>query len=213
MRGRVTTMELKVRMIMTNGSYAESTSGEPSSGFTRLRDATPEEFLNIERLNGPYLKELPSRIIAALAALDVTGMGFTIGRQQHSLQSASRAHRDGCDIAYVVACLVHDIGDELAPYNHGAFAADVLAPYVSEQTAFVIRVHPIVQQQFYAPNMRASANAADHLKDHRWYSQAVSFCENYDENCFDTQYNNMTLEEFTPMVHEVFGRDPWSLRG
>jgi len=185
---------------------------DQASVWTRLRDATPEDFRTIELLNGPYLADLPSRIIAAVDALDVTGMGFTIGRRQHSLQSATRALRDGREMEYVVACLVHDVGDELAPYNHGAFAADILAPYVSEQTSFVIRVHPIVQQQLYAPNMRAVATAADHLKDHHWYKDALRFCEEYDENSFDPTYVNLELEEFVPLVHEVFGRKAWSHR-
>ena len=33
----------------------------------------------------------------------------------------------------VVAALLHDIGDELAPLNHSEYAAAVIKPYVSKK--------------------------------------------------------------------------------
>jgi predicted HD phosphohydrolase len=38
-----------------------------------------------------------------------------VDRLTHSLQTASRAWRDGRDEEYVVCALLHDIGDTLAP--------------------------------------------------------------------------------------------------
>jgi len=43
----------------------------------------------------------------------------------------------------IVAALLHDIGDELAPNNHAEFAAAVLRPYVSEKTAWIVEKHGI----------------------------------------------------------------------
>jgi len=40
--------------------------------------------------------------------------GFPIDRLTHSLQTATRAHRDGRGESYVVMALLHDIGDTLA---------------------------------------------------------------------------------------------------
>ena len=35
----------------------------------------------------------------------------------------------------IVAALLHDIGDELAPLNHSEYAAAVLKPYVSKKNS------------------------------------------------------------------------------
>ena len=45
---------------------------------------------------------------------------------EHSLQSATRAHRDGADEELVVVALLHDIGEVLCPGNHGEVAAGLL---------------------------------------------------------------------------------------
>ena len=59
--------------------------------------------------------------------------GYQITRLEHSLQAATRARLAGADVNWVVAALLHDIGDELAPYNHSALAASVMQPYVPEE--------------------------------------------------------------------------------
>ena len=41
----------------------------------------------------------------------------------------------------IVATLLHDIGDELAPLNHSEYAAAILKPYVSEKTHWIIQKH------------------------------------------------------------------------
>ena len=50
-------------------------------------------------------------------------MVYQITRLEHSLQTATRAAKDGADEQMIVAALFHDIGDGLATYNHSQFAA------------------------------------------------------------------------------------------
>jgi hypothetical protein len=38
----------------------------------------------------------------------------------------------------------------------------------------------------------------------------VEFCEKYDQNCFDTQFEHRPLEFFLPMVEQIFAREPWT---
>ena len=59
--------------------------------------------------------------------------GYQISRLEHSLQSATRAYRNGESDEMIVAALIHDIGDELAPLNHSEYAAAILKPYVSKK--------------------------------------------------------------------------------
>jgi predicted HD phosphohydrolase len=43
---------------------------------------------------------------------------------------------------------------------------------------------------------------------HPWFDATVEFCERYDENCFDPDYDWLPLEHFAPAVEEVFCRAP-----
>ena len=40
-----------------------------------------------------------------------------------------------------------------------------------------------------------------------WYEDAVRFCEEYDQNCFDPEYESEPLSFFEPMVRRVFSEE------
>jgi predicted HD phosphohydrolase len=63
---------------------------------------------------------------------------------------------------------------------------------------------------YYAPHMGGEKNARDRYRDHPWFDDTVEFCEKYDENCFDPGYDSLTLDDFAPLVREVFSREPFS---
>ena len=147
---------------------------------------------------------LPKRLLAMLRALDVQVPAFPVTRFEHSLQSASRAQRDGRDEEYVVAALLHDIGDELAPYSHGEICSAIFHPYVSERICWIIEKHPIFQLFYYAHLVGEDRNARYQFRNHPWYRDAVEFCAKYDQNCFDAGYESLPLEVFVPMVDRVF---------
>ena len=96
--------------------------------FTRMAVGTKADYELLGRLEESYIAGLPERILAALRKLDSGSSGYRVSRLEHSLQSASRAQRNGEDQELVVAALLHDIGDELAPCSHGEFAAAILRP-------------------------------------------------------------------------------------
>src|SRR4051794_17666454 len=64
-----------------------------------------------------------------------------VTRLEHSLQSATRAHRAGKDSEYIAAALLHDIGDALAPISHGELVGAVLRPFVSERVCWIVQKH------------------------------------------------------------------------
>lgn len=176
--------------------------------FTRMRDGTAEEYAFLETLEEAYAKALPQRIETQLQQLEHSLIGYQVSRLEHSLQSASRAHRDGRSVDYVVAALVHDIGDELAPYSHSELAAAVIRPFVSEKLYWIIKTHGIFQMYYYGEQTGLDKHARDCFRDHEWFDDAVEFCEKYDENCFDPDYDSEPLSFFRPMLHEVFTREP-----
>src|SRR5699024_6229368 len=99
-----------------------------------------------------------------------------------------RAYRNGEDEEYIVGALLHDIGDELAPYTHGEMVAAIFKPFVSEKICWIIKYHPVFQMYYMAHHSETDKNARDHFKDHPYYDDCVYFCEYYDQNCFDPDY-------------------------
>jgi len=176
--------------------------------FTRMQDGTTADYELLETLEEEFVKALPSRIEATLKNLENSFGGYKITRLEHSLQSATRAHRDGQSVDYVVAALVHDIGDELAPHSHSEMAASILRPYVSEKLYWIVKTHGVFQMYYYGDQCGMDKNTRDRFRDNPWFDEAVEFCEKYDENCFDPAYQSEPLEFFRPMLEEVFTRVP-----
>jgi predicted HD phosphohydrolase len=158
-------------------------------------------------------RELPDRVLRAVLALKDFQGPLKITRFEHSLQSATRAYHDGKDEEYVVAALVHDIGDALAPYSHGEYVAAILKPYVSERVCWIVSRHGLFQSYYYAHHCGEDRNARDVYRDHPYYDDCVEFCAEYDQNCFDPDYDSLTLEFFEPMVRRVFGEARYAADG
>jgi predicted HD phosphohydrolase len=176
--------------------------------FTRMQDGTAADYAIIEPFERAYNAQLADRVLGAVADLAGGLDGYPVDRTTHSLQSATRALRGGEDTDYVVAALVHDIGDPLAPFSHGSLAAAVLRPFVSERLCWIVAHHPVFQMYHYAPHMGGVRDARERYRDHPWFDDAVYFCEHYDDNCFDPGYPTLPLEHFAPLAREVFSREP-----
>lgn len=199
---------------MTEPSITRHTwDGEVPSGvvsFTAMADGTAEEYELLERHERAYAAGLPDRVLHALRALDGSLGGYQISRLDHSLQSATRARRDGPDVNWVVAALTHDIGDELSPYNHSELAASILQPYVPAEVHWVVLHHGVFQSYYYAHFYGGDRNARDRYRDHQWAGLCEEFCARWDQNSFDPAYVNDPLESFVDDLREVFGRPAWS---
>lgn len=174
--------------------------------FTKMADGTREEYEFLDALEQQYIEGLADRLLKKLRDLDDTLSGYQVSRLEHSLQSATHALRAGEPTEMVVAALLHDIGDDLAPHSHSEYAAAVLRPYVSEKTYWIIKHHGLFQMYYYAHFLGGDPNARDIHKDHPWYADAVKFVENYDQNCFDPEFDTEPLETFEPMLREVFAK-------
>ena len=172
--------------------------------WTRMEDGTQEDWDLLCKLEEDFNADLIERVLGHLKLLDEDWGGYRINRYQHSLQTATRAYRDGADEEMIVAALLHDIGDVISPYNHGDLAAAILKPYVSEKVHWIVKHHCTFQGYYYNHFLGGDRHARDRFKDHPWYEDAVRFCENYDQNCFDPAYDTLPLEVFEPMLRRVF---------
>ena len=69
--------------------------------FTRMADGTREDYELLARLEEGYIEALPDRLLDAVRALEHSFAGYQVSRLEHSLQSATRALRDGRSDEYV----------------------------------------------------------------------------------------------------------------
>ncbi len=177
--------------------------------FRQMKDGTKEDYELLEELEHDFTKLLPERICNELEALDNSLSGYQVTRLEHSLISATMAERDGADLDWVVTALVHDIGDNLAPYNHDSLAAVVAAPFVRDECTWTLRTHGIFQMYFYAHHVGGDRNAREKYKDHPYYQTGIEFTERWDQSAFDPDYEFFPLSHFKPAVEEVFTRKAW----
>ena len=179
--------------------------------FTEMKNGTKEDYLFLDNHEKNFANKTSERIIEFMSNLTETLEGYQVSRLEHSLQSATRAYRNGESEEMIVAALLHDIGDELAPMNHSEYAASILKPYVSEKTHWIIEKHGESQMFYYAHHLGRNKNKREKYKDHKYYQDTINFCEKYDQNSFDPNYKSLPLDFFKPMVKKIFARKPYSL--
>jgi len=178
--------------------------------FTQMKDGTKEDYLLLEKHEKKFIEDTADRLIKFMSGLSNTLEGYQITRLEHSLQTATRALNDKADDEMVVATLLHDIGDELAPLNHSEYAAAVLKPYVSEKTHWVIEKHGEFQMYYYAHHLDGNKNQRDKYKGHKYYQDTINFCENWDQKSFDPNFKSLSLQEFEPFIKKIFSKKPYS---
>lgn len=107
--------------------------------------------------------------------------------RNHCYQSANKALQRGADEEVVLACLLHDVVQEIIRSDHGYWGAQMFEPYVPARTAFAIRYHqalrfypdekagyeyPDLYRRIFgvdyvpAPHIQA---AYKYVRKHRWY--------------------------------------------
>ena len=178
--------------------------------FTEMKKGTKKDYLFLDKHEKDFASKTADRILKFMSSLTETLEGYQVSRLEHSLQSATRAYKNNESDEMVVAALLHDIGDELAPLNHSEYAAAILKPYVSEKTHWIIEKHGEFQMFYYAHHLGGDKNKRDKYKDHKYYKDTIYFCENYDQNSFDPNYESFPLEFFKPLVKKIFSRKPYS---
>lgn len=179
--------------------------------FTRMDQSTQQDWNKIAAEFMPFAQALPQRVLTHLKLLDGDYGGFPVDRYQHSLQTATRALRDGRDDEYVVCALLHDIGDTLGSYNHPDVAAAILKPFVSEANLWMVQNHGVFQGYNFFHYIGLDRNMRDQLKGHEHYARTEEFVALYDNPAFDPNGETLPIAEFEPMVRRVFAQPKQSV--
>lgn len=175
--------------------------------YIAMKDGTQADCELVNAHFDAHSANYPDQVLAWLEQLDGDSP-YQVSRLEHCLQTATRAENDGADEETIVCALLHDIGDILAPNNHSAAAAAVLAPYVSEKNHWIVAHHGLFQGYYYFHFMGEDRNARDAYRDHPWYQACVDFCAKWDQLSFDPNFASRPLTHFEPMVRAVFARPP-----
>ena len=177
--------------------------------YTAMEDGNKEETVRAEEVIHRYKEKMCDRVLAYLDVLHDGERAEQVDRYEHSLQTATRAFRDGANDEVVVAGLIHDIGDALASFNHGEMAAAMLRPFVSPNVHWLVSNHGVFQGYYYFHFMGKDRNEREKFRGHPAYQMTVDFCAKYDQNSFDPKYDTMPLSAFEPIARRLFAREPW----
>ena len=113
----------------------------------------------------------------------------------------------------MVCALLHDIGDTLASANHADLAATILEPFVSERNHWIVKHHATFQGYYFFHHLGLDRNLRDKHREHPWFRNCAEFCEKYDQNSFDADYDTLPLDAFEDAVRRVFAAPKRSLLG
>ena len=174
--------------------------------FKAMSEGTQDDWMKIAAASVAFNRDLPNRVLAHLKMLKGDCGGFAVDRLEHSLQSATLAHRDGMDEEYVVCALMHDIGDILASASHAELGATIMRPYVSEANHWMMAHHGIFQGYYFFHYLGLDRDMREQFRGHPHFEYAARFCARHDQNAFDPGYDTMPLEAFEPMVQRVMAR-------
>jgi predicted HD phosphohydrolase len=180
-------------------------AAEPAR-LTRMIDGTPEQFRTMLENGRAFGRATVDRLFDHLQILAGDDRTFAVDRLAHSLQTATRALRDGRDDEYVVCALFHDVGEVLGAANHAEISAAILEPYVSGQNCWMVARHGEFQGHFYFHHLGLDPDLRERHRGHPWFDHTADFCRLYDQNSFDPDYDTLPLEHFEPMVRQVLRR-------
>jgi predicted HD phosphohydrolase len=139
---------------------------------------------------------------------DETVYGYAVNNYGHSLQTATRALRDGADEEQVFVALFHDIGQTLAPHNHGEAAATLLRAWVTPEHHWLLKMHPVFQRYHRINHPTSDRHSREAFRGHPAFEATALFCERWDQPAFDPAYPTLPLDAFEPLVRRFLAREP-----
>lgn len=146
---------------------------------------------------------------------------YRFGPANHLLQSATHALKAGCEEKVILPCLLHDIGViGFIRAGHGYWGAQLVEPYVDEETSWAIRAHQALR--FYPdeafgyeyPEMYVRLFGEDYKPEpyieeaykkaraHKWYGTARLITVN-DIYSFDPDAK-VSLDDFVDIIGRNF---------
>lgn len=150
--------------------------------FTAMEHGTLADWQIIGANAAVYSPQGGRRVLDHLKLLADDFGGFPVDRLTHSLQTATRAHRDGRSDSYVVMALLHDIGDTLGAYNHPDIGAAIVKPFVTEEEHWICANHGIFQGYYFFEYLGLDKDMREQFRGHEHFQACADFCAKYDQD-------------------------------
>jgi len=176
--------------------------------FTRMQDGTLEDWMKIGAAHKQDFGKTADRFIDMLKQLENATLGFACDQLQHALMCGTLARRAGATDEQIVVALCHDMAKVINVPNHGPIVAEMLRPYVSEDSYHVLRNHQAFQGEHYYHYMGAPTDLRLQWKDEPWYDYAVKLVDEWDAPAFDPDFEADDLESFIPLMRKIFHDSP-----
>jgi predicted HD phosphohydrolase len=173
--------------------------------FTSMKNGTQEDWMYIAAEHMKHQKaQTPGLVLDMLHKLKSIQVGFATDQLSHCLMTATLAQMDNASDEEVLIALCHDMGKAVSVPNHGAIAAEILKPYVSEDASQAIRWHQHFQGAYYYGYLGKPTNMREQFKDTSWYGLAVRLVDDWDAPAFDPDFKTPPLEAFEPLIRKTF---------
>ena len=179
--------------------------------FVRMQDGTLEDWQKIGAAHMVEFKNTADHFIDLLKSLKQHTLGFACDQLQHSLMCATLARRDGASDEQIVIALCHDIGKAINVPNHGPIAAEMMRPYICDDSYHTIRNHQAFQGEYYYHYLGAPTDLRKQWVDEPWYPLAVKLVDEWDAPAFDPDFEVDSLESFIPLMRKIFHDQPVAL--
>ena len=176
----------------------------PRAKFKSFEESTAEDWAIITPQLNITQSFVADRVIQLMRDLQFDHGGFPVDRLEHSLQTATRAERDGRDDEYVLCALLHDIGDTLGSFNHADIGAAIVKPFVDDSYHWMVEQHAIFQGYYFFHFLGLDRDMRDRFEGHPYYDLTAEFCADFDGPAFEPNYPTMPLDEFVPLLHQFF---------
>ena len=153
------------------------------AAFTSMTEGTQDDWAAIVRAGMAHQGEHVDRILSHLKLLDGDYGGFAVDRLEHSLQTATRAHRGrpGRGIRRLRPAARHR-RHPAAGQPRRASAAAILKPFVSEPNHWMVEKHGIFQGYYFFHHLGLDRDMRDEYRGHPWFEYTAQFCHLYDQN-------------------------------
>ncbi len=171
------------------------------ASFRSMAEGTAEDWRIICSVGADT--PLADGVLEQLQRLGEAPTGFAVDRLTHSLQTATRAERAGRPDHYLLAALLHDIGDNLAPENHSELAAAVLRPHLPDDLHWTVKHHGEFQRYYFGHFLGEDRDVRERHRGHQWFHLTEEFCEEFDQRSFDSDYPTLPLEHYEPLVRAL----------
>jgi predicted HD phosphohydrolase len=63
---------------------------------------------------------------------------------------------------------------------------------------------------YYGEHIGSNPHKREKYKKHIYFQDCSDFCELWDQKSFDPNYDTKPIDFFSPMVKEVFSREPYN---